>query len=188
MGDSCQQPDIRNRYEGRGSGDRIARLKTAAINARTLPWKKDASIITEIAKAGTCCQGGCTGANCDYCKTNYICTEPTAVSLGNTITGVLQGDGTLRFDLFQLGGCTTDTWCTKKFFWNYIMPIDIYIKPTPTCGIAYIVDPNPISSTYPKTITTSIDFSTTNGTPAPIRCQGDASGTLITNTFTLLYP
>lgn len=182
----CPVADTRNRYEGRGSGDRIARLKTAAINARPMPWKRDASIITEVAKAGECCQGECR---------NFPCPTPNIITLGATgdrtatVTGVLQMNGTLRFDLFTVSGCVSYPWCSQILEWNIILPSGFTKEPVLlTCGTASIIDTTPAVNDYPKTVGACIILSVNTVSPAPDICRSGLGGPCTPITFTLQYP
>jgi hypothetical protein len=192
MGDSCPQPDTRNRYQGRGSGDRIARLKTIAINARPLSWKRDASTITEIAKAGECCNSGCIDNTCDFCAENYPCSAIIDTPIGSTgettatVTGIRQPDGSLRFNVFNITGCSTNIWCKQSVRLIEQVPSTFVIPPIVSCGTVYILDPSP--SFYPKTIDLVIDSRAEHIAPAPSVCQVEAGGILPFTTFTLLAP
>ncbi len=66
MSNTCPRPDTSNRYEGRGSGDRIARLKALATRQGPAPVQNTAS--WNLTKQQGCCQpngvGYVTISNC----------------------------------------------------------------------------------------------------------------------------
>ncbi len=98
MGDSCQQPDIRNRYEGRGSGDRIARLKANATRSGPAPVVNSAS--WNLTRQQGCC--------CPTC----VAYDFILINSSTPIQGTLIGSN-IVFNVAKMEGeCRTTAACT----------------------------------------------------------------------------
>jgi hypothetical protein len=67
MSNTCPPPDTRNRYEGRGSGDRIARLKANATREGPKPTNQNTAS-WNLTKQQGCCQTNGVG----YVTTNGV--------------------------------------------------------------------------------------------------------------------
>jgi hypothetical protein len=98
MSNTCPRPDTRNRYEGRGSGDRIARLKALATRQGPAPTNQN-SASWNLTNQQSCCQVYVTISNCS----GSVMLSDTTYTL--VITNAFSS--TIIFDIFTGVGNTT---------------------------------------------------------------------------------
>jgi hypothetical protein len=187
MGDACPQPDTRNRYEGRGSGDRIARLKALATRQGPAPTVQN-SASWNLTRQQVCC------VSC----ANVVCPDRNAVIQGAqqpdgsyTITGVVQG-GSIVFNVATLEGvCTTTPNCRYYLqFANGVSGELVQSGPVYNCGeyITFTLPRIP-STPYSEPISgVQITWGRVAyaGTPLVECTGGSGDGTVIN--ITLVYP
>jgi hypothetical protein len=183
MEESCPVADTRNRYEGRGSGDRIARLKAIATREGPKPTNQN-SASWNLTKQQGCCNP------CDLIS----CTEAADIQLQGTpgtndtytITGILAGSSVIFKVALLDGNCVTTDNC--RYSMRFVSPPTIsdltFSNSVTNCGDYLTITLIPIpSSSYSLQITNlEIDYGrrTFVGTP-PVECIGGVGDFKIVN-------
>jgi len=157
----CPVADTRNRYEGRGSGDRIARLKALATRQGPAPTVQN-SESWNLTKQ----QGCCLNCRDTPCNDSYDLSMQVAPSPANTYTFTgISSSGTVEFTIAQLVGPCVSTAICNYTATLYIrddvdLPEGLTVSNATTCGgfLKILAEPSLFSTSSQITLT-NIDIS-----------------------------
>jgi hypothetical protein len=144
MGDSCPQPDTRNRYQGRGSGDRIARLKQIATREGPKPTNQNSEswLLTKQ-------QGCCSPCELQQCNSTYDIQMRGTYNVNNdtyTIPGTLSGSSVVFRVALLAGSCATTANC--RYVMGFVSTPAVsgltYGSDVSTCGQYLIITLSPV--------------------------------------------
>ena len=152
MGDSCPQPDTRNRYQGRGSGDRIARLKQIATREGPAPMNQNSESWL-LTKQQGCCDTPCISIPCSIPTYNIPWPLVTESGLQYYVISGITVNTNIIFNVAEMTtNCTATAGCYPKlsFYENNIYPqnVSVYINDVDSCNTPISLQV-PVTSTLP---------------------------------------